>query len=149
MASLRTPQEYLNGLRDEREVYYRGERVADVVDHPELGIAARHASLDYAFAEEPNHRDLAVVEGHSAYYHLPRTADDLRRRSSLIEQATAFADTLVILVKEIGTDALFALHRVTHGTDAYDRVATFFDHCRENDLALATAQTDVKGDRSK
>ena len=149
MASLRTPQEYLNGLRDEREVYYRGERVADVVDHPELGIAARHASLDYAFAEEPSHRDLAVVDGHSAYYHLPRTADDLRRRSSLIEQATAFADTLVILVKEIGTDALFALHRVTHGTDAYDRVATFFDHCRENDLALATAQTDVKGDRSK
>jgi len=38
-------------------------------------------------------------------------AADLRRRSSLIERATAFADTLVILVKEIGTDALFALHR--------------------------------------
>ncbi len=149
MASLRTPQEYLDGLRDGREVYYRGERVADVVEHPELGIAARHGSLDYALAEEPAHRDLTVVDDHSAYYHLPRNAEDLRRRSSLIEQATAYADTLVILVKEIGTDALFALHRVTHGTDSYERVVDFFRHCRENDLALATAQTDVKGDRSK
>ena len=146
---MRTPQEYLDGLRDGREVYYRGERVADVVEHPELGIAARHAALDYAFAEEQRRREVAVVDGHSAYYHLPRTAADLRRRSSLIEQATAFAGTLVILVKEIGTDALFALHRVTHGTDAYDRVVDYFGHCREHDLALATAQTDVKGDRSK
>jgi len=30
-----------------------------------------------------------------------------------------------------------------------ERVAAFYDHCRANDLALATAQTDVKGDRSK
>ncbi len=149
MSSLRTPQEFLDGLRDGREVYYRGERVDDVVDHPELGIAARHASLDFAFAEAPANRELAVDDGSSAYYRLPRDAGDLRRRSALIEQATAFAGTLVILVKEIGTDALFALHRVTHGTEAHERVAAYFRHCRESDLALATAQTDVKGDRSQ
>ena len=64
---MRTPQEYLEGLRDGREVYYRGERVADVVDHPELGIAARHASLDFAFAQAPANRELAVDDGSSAY----------------------------------------------------------------------------------
>jgi aromatic ring hydroxylase len=123
--------------------------VDDVVTHPELGVAARHAALDFALAEEPEHRDLAATGGYSTYYHLPRNAADLRRRSSLIETATARGDTLVILVKEIGTDALFALHRVTHGTDTYGRVEDYYRHCRDGDLALAVAQTDVKGDRSK
>lgn len=146
---MRTAEQYLEGLRDGREVYYRGERVESVVDHPELGIAARHASLDFALAEDPAHADLAVTDGHSTYYHLPRSADDLRRRSLLIEQATALAATLVVLVKEIGTDALFALHRVAHGTDAYERVVEYHRRCRDGDLALAVAQTDVKGDRAK
>ena len=146
---MRTAEEYLAGLRDGREVWYRGERVPDVVEHPELGVGARHAALDFEFAEDPENRALAVTDGHSTYYHLPRDASDLRRRSLLIESSTAFADTLVILVKEIGTDALFALHRVTHGTDWYGRVEAYHRHCREGDLALAVAQTDVKGDRSK
>lgn len=146
---MRTAQQYLDGLRDGREVYYRGARVDDVVAHPELGIAARHGSLDFSFADEPEHRELAITDGYSTYYRLPRSAADLRRRSSLIEQATAYADTLVILVKEIGTDALFALHRVLHGTDRYPLVEDFYRQCRDGDLAVAVAQTDVKGDRSK
>jgi hypothetical protein len=40
---LRTPEQYLDGLRDGREVCYRGERVKVVPDHPELGVAARHS----------------------------------------------------------------------------------------------------------
>jgi aromatic ring hydroxylase len=144
---VRTAEQYLEGLKDGREVYYRGERVDDVVAHPELGIAARHGSLDFSFADE--NAELAVTDGHSTYYHVPRSAADLRRRSALIEQATAFASTLVVLVKEIGTDALFALQRVTHGTDEHGRVVAYYDQCRERDLALAVAQTDVKGDRSK
>jgi 4-hydroxybutyryl-CoA dehydratase/vinylacetyl-CoA-Delta-isomerase len=146
---VRTAQEYLDGLRDAREVFYKGERVDDVVEHPELGIAARHGSLDFAFAEGQENADLAVTDGYSTYYHVPRSAADLRRRSALIEQATAYADTLVVLVKEIGTDALFALHRVAHGSNPYGRVEDFYHHCRDGDLALAVAQTDVKGDRSK
>jgi 4-hydroxybutyryl-CoA dehydratase / vinylacetyl-CoA-Delta-isomerase len=146
---VRTADQFLDGLRDDREVYYRGARVLDVVDHAELGIAARHAALDFAFAEEPEHRDLALTDGHSAYYDIPRDSSDLRRRSLLIERATAYAATLVILVKEIGTDALFALHRVTYGTEFYERVEAFYRRCRDVDLALAVAQTDVKGDRSK
>ena len=144
---MRTAEEYLDGLRDGRDVYYRGERVADVVEHPELGIVSRHAALDFAFAEE--HPELGVTEGSSTYYHLPRDGDDLRRRSALIEAATAYGKTLVLLVKEIGTDALFALHRVARGTTHEANVGAFYEHCRDRDLALAVAQTDVKGDRTK
>jgi len=146
---LRTADEYLAGLRDGREVYYQGKRVDDVTDHPELGIVSRHAALDFAFAEEPGNAELAVTDGYSTYYQLPRDGHDLRRRSSLIEAATAYGKTLVLLIKEIGTDALVALHRVCYDTDYEDNVKTFYEACRDGDLSLAVAQTDVKGDRSK
>ncbi len=144
---MRTADDYLAGLRDDREVYYRGERVSDVVSHPELGLVSRHAALDFAFAEE--HPALGVTGGYPTYYHLPRDAADLRRRSALIEAATAYGRTLVLLIKEIGTDALFALHRVAHATPHAENVESFYRQCRDGDLALAVAQTDVKGDRAK
>ena len=110
---VRTPEQFLDGLRDDRTVYYRGQRVKAVPDHPELGIAARHASIDFELAENPKFREIAVHsedgEEYSAYYRIPRNAKDLMARSKLIETATTAGATLVILIKEIGTDALFAL----------------------------------------
>ena len=156
---LRTPDEYQRGLRDGRAVYFRGQPVADVTSHPVIGVAVRHACIDFAMAEEPAFRALAVVDGptgpSSRYFQLPASADDLLKRSALIEQATALGRTLVVLVKEIGSDALFALHLVSQqidaalGTDYHPRVRAYFEHCRDHDLTLAVAQTDVKGDRAK
>ncbi len=158
--ALRTPQEYRASLQDERVIYYKGERVKDVTTHPVLGVAVQHASIDYAMAENPRYRDLAVVhdpqtdEAISRYFHLPRSSDDLLKRSQLIETATSLGRTLVVLIKEIGSDALFALHMVARRMDdalhtAYlSRVRQFYQHCAQNDLAVAVAQTDVKGDRS-
>jgi len=156
---LRSPEEYKASLRDGRAVYYRGERVEDVTSHPHLGIAVDHAAIDYRVAEDPSYRELATVADQSdglisRYYHIPRNADDLIKRSRLIETTTRLGHTLVILIKEIGTDALFALHLIAKQTDEkfgtayFDRVRKFFEYCHANDLAVAVAQTDVKGDRS-
>jgi 4-hydroxybutyryl-CoA dehydratase / vinylacetyl-CoA-Delta-isomerase len=154
--ALRTAAEFLAGLRDRREVYYRGERVPNVVDHDELGVAARHAAIDFELAENPQYRDLAVhrEDGaeYSAYFRVPRDSRDLLARMKLIEAGTAEGATLVLLIKEIGTDALFALRRVlARSGDAQGlaRVEAFYRRCRDKDLALAVAQTDAKGDRSK
>src|SRR5215211_4450692 len=139
---LRSPQQYLDSLKDGRTVYYRGARVPDVVAHPVTGLAARHASIDYQMAEDPAHRDLAATE-------------DLLARSALIERGTTLGRTLVLLIKEIGTDALNGLHLVAHEMDErlessyLPRVRDYWTYCRDNDLALAVAQTDVKGDRAR
>jgi 4-hydroxybutyryl-CoA dehydratase / vinylacetyl-CoA-Delta-isomerase len=153
---LRTVRQFLNGLRDDREVYYRGVRAGAIPDHPELGVAARHAAIDYELAEDSESRDLAVYQEEnetcSAYYRIPRHASDLLARSKLIELGTARGATLVLLIKEIGTDALLALRRVlgrSHESAALARLDAFWRTCRNRDLALAVAQTDVKGDRSK
>ncbi|OGB99961.1 MAG: hypothetical protein A3G35_15605 [candidate division NC10 bacterium RIFCSPLOWO2_12_FULL_66_18] len=157
---LRTPEQYRASLKDGRTVYYKGERVPDVTENPVIQVAIEHASIDYRMAEDPAWKDLAIVTDENAgqrisrYYQLPRNSDDLLKRSALIEQATRLGRTLVVLIKEIGTDALFALHILAHqmdgklGTKYLERVRRYHAYCRDNDLALAVAQTDVKGDRS-
>lgn len=156
---MRTVEHYKASLRDGREVWFRGRRVEDVTAHPVIGTAVNHAAIDYAMAEEPEFRSLAVVDGpagpYSRYYKLPENADDLLQRSALIEQATALGRTLVVLIKEIGSDALLGLHVIARrmdaelGTSYLPRVQAYHAYCRDHDLALAVAQTDVKGDRSK
>jgi 4-hydroxybutyryl-CoA dehydratase/vinylacetyl-CoA-Delta-isomerase len=108
---VRSAEQYLDGLRDGREVYCRGERVEDVVAHPELGLAARHGALDF---HGPSRE-------HSPYYAIPRSPADLRARSALIEESTRRGRTLVVLIKEIGTDALFALDPATESSSAGPR----------------------------
>lgn len=158
--ALMTPTQYRESLRDGRVVFYRGQQVDDVTTHPVIGLAVDHAAIDYHMAHDNTERHLAVVDGdssspYSRYYQIPRTPDDLLRRSALIERATALGGTLVVLVKEIGTDALFALHLIAahvdrvKGTSYLSRVEQFYARCRDNDLAVAVAQTDVKGDRGK
>ena len=154
--ALRTVAEYVESLRDDREVWFRGARVPDVTSHPVIGKAVGHASIDFQMAEDETYRELAVVteneKEYSRYYKIPQNAEDLLLRSRLIEAATAEGDTLVVLIKEIGTDALFALLAVTAGMNDpvyHQRVRAYCAYCRDNDLALATAQTDVKGDRVK
>lgn len=154
---LRTSRQYLDGLADERVVYHRGAQVGDVVGHHELGVAARHAAIDFELAEDAANERLAVRydedgEPYSAYFSLPTDAAALADRSALIELATRAGATLVLLIKEIGSDALLALHRVlarVEDADGQRRVADFLARCRAEDLALAVAQTDPKGDRSK
>ncbi len=151
---LRTPDEYRTAIAaDGRTLYYRGQRVDDILAVPELRVAVDHAAIDYEVAEQPEHRALAVVVDpgsgavHSAYYRIPRSVADLRDRSSLIELCTGLGGTMVTLIKEIGTDGLFAMLRTLDG-EALDRATAFYEHCRDGDLAVAVAQTDVKGDRS-
>jgi 4-hydroxybutyryl-CoA dehydratase/vinylacetyl-CoA-Delta-isomerase len=157
---LRTPEQYKASLKDGREVYYRGELVTDVTTHPIIGIAVEHACIDYQMAEDPRYRDLAIVtdphsgEPYSRYFHIPRSSEDLLQRSRLIAASTREGATLVVLIKEIGTDALFALHVVAEemakrGKPEYkERVQRYYQLCCDRDYGVAVAQSDVKGDRS-
>ncbi|PSO07039.1 hypothetical protein B9Q04_12985 [Candidatus Marsarchaeota G2 archaeon BE_D] len=46
---MRSSEQFLNSLNDGRRVYYRGELVGDIVHHPVLCIAARHAAKLYDY----------------------------------------------------------------------------------------------------
>lgn len=157
---LKTFEQHRAGLRDGREVYFEGERVEDVTAHPVLGAGMSFAAIDYRLAEEEGHRELAVCvdpqtgEPYSRFYKIPENADDLLRRRELIAAGSRVSGGPP-LIKEIGTDALFALHIVSDrmdrriGTSSLPKVRRYFGECRARDAGFAVAQTDVKGDRAK
>jgi len=149
---LRSAEEYRASLRDGRRVFYRGEAVADVTTHEVFRHAVEHASLDFRMAHDERYRELAIgPDGYSRYFTIPRTSEDVLARSALIEAATRAGKTLVVLIKEIGSDALFSMLALKGqlGEPYAGRIQAFYEHCRDGDLAVCVAQTDVKGDRSK
>jgi aromatic ring hydroxylase len=157
--ALRTSDDYVAALRDGRTVYYRGERVPDVTAHPDFGPGIRHAALEYATARDPAHADLCTYvaeagEPTSRYWKLPEGADDLLRRHALIDHGTRAGHGVFLIIKEIGSDFLFAHTVVSHqmqerlGAPYHERLRAYHQLVARGDLALAVAQTDVKGDRS-
>ena len=49
---LRSVEQYLAGLRDNRVIFYGGEAVKDVTAHPALGIAAEHGATVFDYARQ-------------------------------------------------------------------------------------------------
>ena len=157
---VRSAEEYKASLNDGRTLFFKGDRVEDVTRHPDLGVGAEHASLDFALAEDAEYQDLMTVkvpetgETISRYFVSPTNTDDLLKRREMIETSTRLGGGVVLLIKEIGTDALFALSLVAkrideqYGTDYLKRVEAYHRDCQRKDLSMAVAQTDVKGDRS-
>lgn len=162
---LRTKQEYFQSLNDGRYIFFKGQKVENVATHPQLGRVARHLSLEFEIPEIERYRELATFdpqddsrktkgERYSRYFKIPRSSDDLLLRSQLIDLGTRLSSTVVLLIKEIGTDCLFALNLLSKSIDQKlstkyaERVSKFHAYCMTNDLAMAVAQTDVKGDRS-
>ncbi|MBW8012072.1 MAG: 4-hydroxybutyryl-CoA dehydratase [Chloroflexi bacterium] len=158
---LRTSEEYLESLRDGRQVYILGESVEDVTTHPVLSVPTKHSSIEFDLAQDPDLKDLTqaeletIGETVSRYYQLPRTPEDLLKRRELIEYGSEVGLSFPLFIKAIGSDCLNALHIVcealdnNEGTNYSPRVKAYRDYCASNDLALAGAITDVKGDRSK
>lgn len=153
---LRTADEYRESIQDDREVFYKGERVESLVDHPALSISVDHAAVEFEAQHE--NPDLFTVERgeeqFSRYFDELGDGDALRRRRKHIEASTRAADGVFNIIKPIGSDAINTLLRITpdidekHGTNYTDRVKQYRERARDEDLALATAMTDVKGDRS-
>ena len=146
---LRTADEYRAGLRDGRRVFYRGKPVTDVAGHPELAPAVNHSAWCFSIAAD--RPDLAVRKSpelgdYSAFYHLPRSAEDLAARAALIQEVSRRGAGTIVL-KEVGSDALFALLRATEGSGR-EAAQAYYRHCLDGDLALAVGQTDVKGHRA-
>jgi len=152
---VRTEKDYLGSLDDDREIYYRGKKVSSITEHPILKIGALHAAKLYKIPER-GYFDEDLSQDVSKYFKVPRGSKDLLERHKLIYDTTIACNGIFNISQAIGSDALFALiqvaskNREATGDGSYSsRVANYFGRVRKEDLALAVAQTDVKGDRRK
>lgn len=71
----RTKEDYVQSLRDDREVYNKGERIGDVTTHPATqGMVETQGRL-YDLHTEGEHRELLTYEEdgeeHSIFYKRP------------------------------------------------------------------------------
>ena len=89
--AVRSGREFLQGLRDGREVWLEGERVEDVTSHPKLGRMAATLARLYDLQNDPKTRDIMSFESPetgdpiSLSYMIPESVDDLVRRRGAFE----------------------------------------------------------------
>ena len=81
-------EEYLDSLRDGREIWIYGEKVDDVTTHPAFRNGARSVARLYDALHDPATKDVLTVEtdtGNGGYTHpffkAPMSAEDLVRRA--------------------------------------------------------------------
>ena len=83
---IRTGAEYLEGLRDGRDVWIRGERVNDVTTHPGLsrGATTLASFLDKQF--DPDLQELLTYEEDGERFAMsflmPKSTADIQRRGA-------------------------------------------------------------------
>jgi 4-hydroxybutyryl-CoA dehydratase/vinylacetyl-CoA-Delta-isomerase len=153
---LMSSQDYRESLRRYRpSVYVNGQPVESVVDEPLLapGVNAIGLSYDFALREPlaPVMRARAGGREVNRMNAIPASSQDLLNK---LEAVRLLCQQTGCAQRYLGGDALAALRQATHridadkGTDYSARVAAYVEKVHGEDLALAIAMTDGKGDRS-
>src|SRR5215213_6368051 len=90
--SLRTGADYLASLRDGRQVFVEGERVADVTQHEAFREAARSIASLYDIAADPGNRERMTFPSPATgapvlrTYQIPKNHADLTARRLFSEK---------------------------------------------------------------
>lgn len=157
-APIRTGEEYVRSLRSrDVAVHLFGERIVEPVDHPVIRPSINALKATYDLAQEDP--DLATAYSPlidarvNRFLHLATTPDDLVMKGRMQRRLGQLTGTC--FQRCVGMDALNALHSVTFDIDAacgtpyHQRFLAFLKQAQANNIILAGAMTDPKGDRSK
>jgi 4-hydroxyphenylacetate 3-monooxygenase len=156
---LTTGAEYIESLRDGREVWYRGERVEDVTTHPVTGPGIAWNAEIYDDQHDPAHRDtLSFVRDDGARvatgWLAPRVPDDLRRRRECAEHMAWRTFALMgrqpdmLPWTQIGLNGAYEAFKQASPEFA-DNLWTYLQHAQENNVHLAAVIIEPQGMRSR
>jgi 4-hydroxybutyryl-CoA dehydratase/vinylacetyl-CoA-Delta-isomerase len=150
--------DYVESLRGRGlRVHYRGERIAEPVDHPVIQPSINAVARTYDLAVESP--ELATAHSSisnrrvNRFLHVAESADDVVMQNRM--QRRLGQDTGTCFQRCVGMDAFNALFSVTHDCDAatgsgyHERFVAFLRRMQEDNLVVGGAMTDPKGDRSK
>lgn len=157
-AGLRTGSEYLQALRDGREVYLDGRRVADVTAEPGLATLAHTFARLYDLAHDPAWRDALSFEDadgqrvNGAWLE-PRNREQLIWRRLLTQTVARHSGGL--FGRQVDYVPLFHLgildirQDFSRGEARFERnIVAYWEHARAHDLALSHAFIDPQLDPS-
>src|SRR5260221_11320539 len=155
---IRTGTQYLDSLRDGREVYIDGERVKDVTRNPTLkpliDIRARIYDMQHAASSREFLSYQEAGEWNAIANKLPRTQQDWwdKRRAT-----DTVLDDIGGGVTRVGDETVGEMWSLFDGQDILNEVnpqfseniARHIDQAHVRDVFHVSANTDPKGDRSK
>jgi 4-hydroxyphenylacetate 3-monooxygenase len=155
---IRTGREYLDSIRDGREVYIGGERVRDVTTNAMLKPLIDIRARIYDMQHEAATRDLlayrAEGEWHAIANKLPRTQQDWWDKRRATDTVLEYIGGVVT---RVGDETVGEMWSLFDGQDVLDEVDPQFsvnirrhlDQVLKGDPFHVSANTDPKGDRSK
>ncbi len=157
--ALKTPQQYIESLKDGRVMYLNGEKIPDVTAHPILKICRDWVAMDYVLNQDPRYQDLLTEldeDGERVSFALmpQRTREDLLRLREMVKLWARVCFGKPSGAKFVAKDGLNAVTVVSrridkkYGTTYAANVEAYRKHLQKNDLSFAMGLTDVKGDRS-
>ncbi|MBL4808198.1 MAG: hypothetical protein JKY31_13075 [Rhodobacteraceae bacterium] len=155
---IKTGEDYIDSLRDRPiDLYMFGEHIADPVEHPIIrpSMNAIKATYDLAISDPDLATAMSPLTGTrvNRFLHIVQSPQDLVMKSKMQRRLGQLTGTC--FQRCVGLDAFSVLHSITydidqkHGTNYHQRYLDFLTLTQQNNLILAGAMTDPKGDRSK
>lgn len=159
---MKTGFEYKESLRKRNiKVYVMGEFIKpeEVIDHPAINPHVNSAALTYDLATKDEARNLMITKSHltgreiNRFTCIHQSTDDLIKKVKMLRMISI--NTGSCYQRCVGWDAANAVYSVTfeidqkYGTDYHERFKKYLVRWQDEDLMVAGAMTDPKGDRGK
>ena len=149
---IKTPEQYVQSLRDGRVVYQDGELIKDVPTR--YKDAVERSASEFWISNQPEHRSLfnMVEDGEevSFSFKVPKTGEDLQRRREIVQTLTR---NRIGGSRLTGIDSLngvaYACDKIdaAMGTHYAENMRAYRAWCKKNDPGLCAAVSDPKGNR--
>ncbi len=157
---LRTGEEYRESIRDGREVWINGEKVADVVSHPAFKPIVDVRARIYDMAHEDHYRDvMSYVDAESNEpncigHKLPKTREDWRAKRTAVDTVMRDIGGVVTRVSDETVGEMWSLYDGQDVLNEMDpqfgeNIVSHVNAVVRSDTFHVSANTDPKGDRSK
>lgn len=146
---LKTPQEYVESLRDGRVTYWDGERIDDITKHPRFRVPIEVAARDYTHSDARRREVMTYADETGARSHrvfqIPRTEEDLSKRVEMMHEMSIVGGVTGVFM------ALMSVKdAVAEANPKYaENIERMYRYVRDNDLRAAEVITDPKGDRKR
>lgn len=140
-----TGAQFLARLADGREVWYRGQRVDDVLETPGLRRGARTLAALYDRQHDPGLRELLTFEHagerHGIAFLTPYSVEDVERRGAALYDWARWSNGMLGRTPDYLTSSFMALAAAAdyfaQGHSAFaDNIRRYYSHIRAGDLAL-------------
>ena len=155
---LRNGTQYINALRDGREVWHAGRRIADVTTHPGFTGTIKTLADLYDQQQMPEHRDIMTVEHEGeriSYSYLPpKDSADLLLKRRNIEFWARQTFGQMGRYPEFVAELIVGLRDWSHIIEKTNKqwaenARAYHRYVSRNDLCLTHALTDQYYDRTK